>query len=127
MMSGYVNRYLEPVVVIEMEDREGAFQSFAAILDTAFNGEIALPVQIIELLGLSSRGQALGWTVATGDEVPLAEYDGVVSWHGQSRRVVVVETGDEPLLGTSLLSGSRISIDMRGGGEVLIEEDWPTR
>ena len=127
MMRGYVNRHLEPVVTIEMEDREGAFQSFEAILDTGFNGEMALPAQMIENLGLSSRGQALDWTIATGDETPLAEYDGLVSWHGQNRRVVVVETGDEPLLGTSLLSGSRISIDMRTGGEVLIEEDWPTR
>ena len=127
MMKGYVNRNLEPVVTIEMENHQGDLQSFEAVLDTAFNGEIALPVQMIEFLGLSSRGQALAWTIATGDEVPLAEYDGVVSWHGQSRRVIVVETGDEPLLGTSLLSGSRISIDMRGGGEVLIEEDWPTR
>ena len=127
MIRGYVNRYLEPVVTIEMEDNQGDLQSFEAIMDTGFNGELALPAQMIEHLGLSSRGQALGWTVATGDEVPLAEYDGVVSWHGQSRRVVVVETGDEPLLGTSLLSGSRISIYMRTGGAVLIEEDWPTR
>lgn len=127
MMRGYVNRNMEPVVTIEMEDSQGELQSFEAVLDTAFNGEIALPVQMLVLLGLSSRGRALDWTIATGDEVPLAEYDGVVSWHGQRRRVIVVETGDEPLLGTSLLSGSRISIDMRGGGEVLIEEDWPTR
>ena len=126
MIRGYVNRYLEPVVTIEMEDREGTLQSFEAILDTAFTGEIALPAQMIEFLGLSSRGQALDWTIATGDEASLAEYDGVVSWHGQSRRVIVVETGDEPLLGTSLLSGSKVSIDMRTGGEVLIEEDWPT-
>lgn len=127
MMRGYVNRHLEPVVTIEMEDREGTLQTFEAILDTAFSGDIAFPIQMIALLSLSGRGQALDWTVATGDEVPLPEYDGVVSWHGQRRRVIVVETGDEPLLGTSLLSGSKIFIDMKGGGEVLIEEDWPTR
>ena len=43
MIRGYVNRNLEPVVAIEIGDREGAFQSFEAILDTGFNGEIALP------------------------------------------------------------------------------------
>ena len=126
-MQGYVNRYFEPVVTIEIADREGALQSYEIILYTGFNGEIALPDRAIELLGLSFRGQAQDWTVASGDEVPLAEYDGVVSWYGQRRRVVVVETGDEPLIGTSLLSGSRISIDMRTGGEVLIEENQPTR
>lgn len=127
MMKGYVNRYLEPVVAIEIGDREGAFQSFEAILDTGFNGEIALPSPAIQRLGLAGRGRALNWTVATGEEAEMREFDGVVSWHGQSRRAAVLETGDEPLLGTSLLSGSRISIDMRSGGEVLIEEDWPTQ
>ena len=127
MMRGYVNRYLEPVVAIEIEDREGAFQAFDAILDTGFNGEIALPSRTIQRLGLADRGRALDWTVATGEEVELREFDGVVSWHGQRHRVAVLETGDEPLLGTSLLSGSRIYIDMRSGGEVLIEEDWPTQ
>ena len=57
----------------------------------------------------------------------VREFDGAVSWHGQRRRVVVLETGDERLLVTSLLSGSRISIEMRRGGEVLTEEDWPTQ
>ena len=126
MMRGYVNRYLEPVVAIEIEDRDGALQSFEAILDTGFNGDIGLPVQMIERLGLADRGRALSWTVATGEETAMPEFDGVVSWHGQSRRVIVLETGGEPLLGTSLLSGSRISIDMKTGGEVVIEEDWPT-
>ena len=78
-------------------------------------------------MGLAGRGRALNWPVATGEEAEMREFDGVVSWHGQSRRVAVLDTGDEPLLGTSLLSGSRISIDMRSGGEVLIEEDWPTQ
>ena len=126
MMRGYVNRHLELVVVIEIEDTEGAFQSFEAILDTGFNGEIALPFQTIKRLGLDRRSQIYEWTLATGEEAEILEFTGVVSWHGQSRRVIVLETGGEPLLGTSLLSGSRISIDMRSGGEVLIEEDWPT-
>ena len=126
MMNGYVNRDLEPMVAIEIEDREGTFQSFEAILDTGFNGEIALPPRTIQRLGLADRGRALNWTVATGEEVEAREFTGVVSWHGQSRRVIVLETGGEPLVGTSLLSGSRLSIDMRTGGEVLIEEDWPT-
>lgn len=126
MMKGYVNRYLEPVVDIEIEDGEGDIQSFKAILDTGFNGEIALPIQTIERLGLEHRSQIYEWTLASGEEAEMREFTGVVSWHGQSRQVIVLATGDEPLLGTSLLSGSRISIDMRGGGEVLIEEDWPT-
>ena len=122
MMRGYVNRDLEPVVTIELKSSEGAFQSFEAVLDTGFNGEIALPSHTIERLGLVYRTQVREWVLASGDEVPLAEYDGLVSWHGQVRRVAVLETGCEPLLGTSLLLGSRISIDMRTGGEVLIEE-----
>ena len=126
-MRGYVNRHLEPMVTIEIADGDGVLQSYDAVLDTGFNGDLALPYRAIERLGLSDRGREEDWTLATGDEEPMAEYDGVMSWHGQNRTVVVLETRGEPLLGTSLLSGSKISIDMRGGGEVLIEEDWPTQ
>ena len=51
MIRGYVNRYLEPVVTIEMEDNQGDLQSFEAIMDTGFNGELALPAQMIAHLG----------------------------------------------------------------------------
>ena len=53
MMRGYVNRYLELVVLIEIEDREGTFQSFEAILNTGFNGEIGAAFPDNPTLGFS--------------------------------------------------------------------------
>ena len=124
-MRGFVNRNLEPVITIEIADSDGSFQSHEVVLDTGFTGELALSCETIERLGLNYRDQAQNWTVATGEETPMNEYDGVVVWHGQSRPVVILQTISGSLLGTSLLSGSKIYVDMRRGGEVLIEEDWP--
>ena len=126
MIGGYVNRDLEPVVPIEIEDSTGSFQSYDVVLDTGFTGELMLPRQAIERLGLTYRGEVDGWTSAVGEETSFSAYDGVVIWHGQTRKVVILENNREPLLGTSLLSGSKIYIDMKSGGEVQIEEDWPT-
>ena len=53
----------------------------------------------------------------------MSNYDGVVLWHGQPRDVVVIETASESLIGMALLVGSRMTVDARICGEVLIEED----
>ena len=44
-----------------------------------------------------------------------------MSWHAQRREVEILETAGESLIGMSLLFGSKIAIDARVGGEVLIE------
>ena len=127
MIRGHVSRDLEPLVTIEIEASDGSFQPHEIVLDTAFSGELALPYRIIERLGLTYRGQS-DWTLATGREEQMHDFAGVIFWHGQRREVAVLETQSESLLGASLLSGSRISIDFRRGGEVVVEEeDWPTQ
>ncbi len=44
-----------------------------------------------------------------------------VFWHESPRRVVVIQSEDEPLAGMGLLWGSRISLDALDGGNVTIE------
>ena len=89
-MRGFVNRYLEPVITIEIADSDGSFQSHEVVLDTGFTGELALSYETIERLGLNYRNQAQDWTVATGEETTMNEYDGIVLWHGQNRPVVIL-------------------------------------
>ena len=81
-----------------------------------------MPRDVILALGLSYRGETT-WKLATGQEVTIANYDGMVSWHGQSHNVVVIETSSGSLLGMALLLGSRVAFDAQIGGEVVIEED----
>ena len=92
-------------------------------MDTGFQGDLALPADAIVELGLSRAGNA-SYASAMGEETNLPMYLTVVSWHGHQRAVPVIEA-DDALLGTELLLGSRLTVDFREGGEVLIEEGAP--
>ena len=127
MIRGSVNYDLEPVVSIEIEDSGGVLRAYPVVVDTAFSGELALPYYVIANLRLVYRSDGLEpWSLATGRMESIPEYAGTIYWHGQPRLIIVLETEGEFLLGASLLSGSKLFIDFRRGGEVLIEEDWPT-
>ena len=122
MISGIVTEDLDLLVTIEVFDGNGVLRSLEAVLDTGFNGDLALPRDVILELGLAYRGK-LSWILATGQEETMSNYDGAVSWHGQSRDVEVVETASESILGMALVIGSKLTVDARIGGEVLIEEN----
>jgi YD repeat-containing protein len=44
-----------------------------------------------------------------------------LDWHGEGRLTEVLVLDGNPLLGTQLLAGSLVQIEMADGGEVLIE------
>ena len=44
-----------------------------------------------------------------------------VLWHGAPREVLVLSADGDPLLGMSLVYGSRVTIDVLAGREVIIE------
>lgn len=112
---------LEPWVTVPVEDTNGEFQQCEVILDTGFTGHLTLPETVIEALGLVSEGQRTV-TVASGREETLEYYTAWVSWHGRLCEVGVFQSIDQPLLGMELLYGSRITVGVWEGGEVVIEE-----
>ena len=124
MITGTVTENLDLLVTVEIANSNGVFEPLEVIMDTGFNGDLALPRDVILDLGLAYRGQ-ITWTLATGQEATMANYDGVLSWHGRPREVGVVETESESLLGMALLIGSKFTVDARIGGEVVIEENSP--
>ncbi len=122
MITGKVAENLDLLVTVEVANSNGAFVPLEFVIDTGFNGELALPRDVILALGLDYRGE-IALTLATSQEVTIANYDGVVSWHGRRRDVVVIETDSELLLGMALLLGSRVAFDAQIDGEVVIEEN----
>lgn len=122
MITGSISENLDLAVTIEAPDMNGVLQPLEVIPDTGFNGELALSRDVIRNHGFTYRGQTLG-TLATGQRESMSVYDGVISWHGQLRDVEVVETDGDPLLGMAVLIGSKITVDARIGGEVVIEEN----
>ena len=95
------------------------------ILDTGYNGWLTLPQDIISRLGLTIRVERTV-SLADGRSVALRTFAATALWHGQTSKVYVVESESEPLLGLSMLWGSRLTLEAREVGEVTIEEMRPT-
>ena len=94
-------------------------------MDTGFTGYLTLPQESIRQLGLRSVGQRT-FELANGDLFDFQVYLGSVSWHDRANDVLVLESDSVPLLGMTLLWGSRVTLDASTGGEVAIEELPPT-
>ena len=60
-------------------------------------------------------------TLADGSVTRLDVYLGSVVWHGQPKDVLISQAAGTPLVGMSLLWGSRVGFDAHDGGAVTIE------
>ena len=119
MLTGTVND-LQPWLAVELLAVGGQYLSVEVVLDTGFNGGLALPASVIPQLDLVPRSNRYTY-LAVGGEVWLSAWRGTVFWDGRPRSVEIVETDSEPLLGMELLSGSRINIEVREGGAVTVD------
>ena len=121
MTTGRVNWQLEAIVHVEVQDVSGDFHSIQCILDTGFDSDIALPLVVIERLGLAPA-EAVSVTLANGAHVSMTRYNTRVSWQGQLIEVDVLQTNAESAIGMALLENSTLTVQVWDGGEVLIEE-----
>ena len=107
-------------------DGKGRPRSMEVVLDTGFTGYLTLPPESIRQLGLPSVGQRT-FELANGELFEFQVYLGSVSWHGRPSDVLVLQSDSVPLLGMTLLWGSRVTMDALNDGEVTIEELRPAR
>jgi clan AA aspartic protease len=94
-----------------------------AVVDTGFDGELTLPRGLVRRLGYPYVGFTRG-TLANGSTVRFDYHEGLLLWHGGEERAVVVLAAGEagnPLVGMTLLRGSRLTIDAVPGGAVRVE------
>ena len=121
MIRGRVSESQQALVSIDIVDDRSLYQSVEVILDTGFTGYLTLPTGLIDRLGLLSVGQRT-FELANGDLFEFEACLASVSWQGSQRDVLVLKSDSAPLLGMTLLWGSRIIIDASADGEVLIED-----
>ena len=121
MISGGVNSDLEAVIEIAVQDDGGEFHIFQCIIDTGFNGFLAMPSEIIEELGLVFRQNRATNLVGSVD-IYLPVYLGLVDWNEELLEISVLGTERDFLAGTALLENSTLTIQVWDGGDVLIEE-----
>ena len=90
-------------------------------LDTGFTDDLSLPSAMIRSLGLPWVS-AKRYEIATGESVEMNIFSARILWHGELRSVQIVQTEGIPYIGTNLILGNVITMQMWEGGEVIIEE-----
>jgi clan AA aspartic protease len=105
--DGSINARREPWLRV----RTTAGETLDCLIDTGFDGALVLPRPEATRLNLIVLGRVpiigVGRIRAIAD---IAELE--VEWLGESRAVeVIISSGDDSLLGTELLDGSRLVID----------------
>ena len=121
MILGRVTADQEATIPLAIAGPNRPWQQTEAVIDTGFNGFLTLPPALVYSLRLplvGNRRAALG----DGSIVVLDVYFAAVLWHDQEREVLVLQADSAPLVGMSLLSGNRVTLDIVDDGDVLIDE-----
>ncbi len=84
--------------------------SARAILDTGFEGQLCLPIDMAVPLGLELCGKTW-YQLADGKVQRDLLFKGNVFFLGKKRRVIISLTEGDALVGTELLSDCRLLID----------------
>lgn len=119
MITGKIVDNQEATIELEIVNVNDT-EKVEAIIDTGFTGELTLPGNLIDRLGLPQIGE-LPIILGDGNEIEVGLYLGMVLWQGEDRIVQVLRTDGRPLVGMSLLYGNRLILDVMTDGEVTIE------
>ncbi|MEJ7842864.1 MAG: hypothetical protein WKF95_13965 [Rubrobacter sp.] len=127
MMTGRVtDDGREAVITLQLSapgPREnGRSADVRAIIDSGFTDWLFVPTVVAEQLDLPFRGSVEA-ELADGRIERLPIHRVRVLWHGRTRSVrAYAASAGEALIGMSLLSGSRLTVNAEPGGDVRIEE-----
>jgi clan AA aspartic protease len=119
MISGSVNSRQEAVVSLSVKGPDGQSAACDVVVDTGFNGPLALPPQVISALGLPKVG-VMRALLGDGNETTLDLHEAVVVWDGKERSVEAECVGSDAFIGTSLLAGYQLRISFITHGAVEV-------
>jgi clan AA aspartic protease len=120
-MTGTVNAQREAVLRLLVLGPRGQEREVEAVIDTGYNGSLILPPYLVAELGLPFRIRSSA-TLGDGSTGLFDVHDGTVHWNGRPHRIAVDVADTEPLLGTSLLYGCELTIQVIESGAVEIHE-----
>lgn len=109
-----------PRIVLTMAGADGHPSAVDVIVDTAFDGELKLPAEIARRLAVAETGPQTR-LLADGSLVDCPVYQATVIWNEAPRLVEVLVLPGNALIGTLLLDGTHLDIEMEEGGEVVVE------
>lgn len=119
MISGAVTSDLGAVVELRVRGPSGVEAEVSAVLDTGFTEFLTLPPALVSALALPYQ-YAIPMEMADARPLMVDVCEASVDWDGEARIAPVQCTQGEPLIGMSLLYGSRLLLDAVDGGPVRI-------
>jgi predicted aspartyl protease len=118
-MTGRITNRLEPIVTLRIVGIDNGLHDYPALVDTGFNGYLTLPALEVQRLGLRYPSDAVA-ELGDGTLVRVRRFEGRAEWHHGVREIMILESDGGPLLGMSLLKGSRIEMTVAIDAEVAI-------
>ena len=112
-----------PRVELSLAGRNGRSIPILFIVDTAFDGEFALPASLVARI-YSYSPSVRQIMLANGEERDATYVMALLPDRDEEQRVVevlVLENHGNPLLGIDMLAEHLLTIEMATGGEVTIE------
>jgi clan AA aspartic protease len=117
MITGHIDANLEARIRLSVKV-EADMSEIDFLLDTGFNGHLAVTPELVETLGLELKDVQSGIT-ADGQLGYFETVDLDVVWHGRET-TVRAQVLDEAMLGTRMLKGCELTADWNAGGVVSI-------
>ena len=123
MQIGFVREFdgrLYPFSAIHIEGKGSTSQTLAAVVDTGFDGWLALPSSVINSLDLEPIGE-VDLELANSKRERVFAYRTDVIWAERRFSVVVHETGNQATIGMNLLRDHHLDLDVTDLGPINLE------
>ncbi len=119
-MTGIVTDELVPILEIRVFDQACSSVSIRVTVDTGFNGELALPPEILEGLGAPATGSRR-IRIGDGSWIWLPTHEVELEWETTRFVVTCLATPNCHLLGMALLLGYVATVESMPQGRVGVE------
>lgn len=119
MMFGRVNQQREAVLKLAIIGNRSQKIAVDAVVDTGFNGDLILPIELVLELELIPQGYQKA-TLGDGTISQFRVYTGTVVWDGSRKAVEVNAATSGVLIGMGLLDGYKLEVNATLNGIVTI-------
>lgn len=119
MIRGVVTPTLDATIPLSLIDASGGVRDVVAVIDTAFDGFLTLPPDLLARLAAVPVGP-VDATLGDGSEARFAMYRVTVVWNGRRRGVFAPAIDGTPLVGTGLLRRHELRVRYIDGGAVTV-------
>ena len=112
------------MIPVDLFDRQGRLYRIEAMVDTGFDGFLALPIQLVQRLGLVWINR-MPMQVATSEWAEFEIYEATVWWFGVRLPIRVQLIPSEILVGNRLLRERQLTVQFWQGGSVSSVQPRP--